>query len=126
MKEQTSRWVLKAEKDLKTAEILLKSKENVSESVCFHSQQCVEKMLKAFLVEKDAAFRKTHDIGELMMLCRKIDESFSEIDMENITGMTFFATEMRYPDADAEPSFEIASESLKAAKDVLEFVKKRI
>lgn len=126
MKPQTSGWVLKAEKDIKTAEILIKSQENIMESVCFHSQQCVEKILKAFLVEKGIEFRKTHDIGELVLLCRKADESFSEIDTENITGMTFFATEMRYPDADANPEPDIASEAFKAAKEVLEFVKKKI
>ena len=35
------------------------------QAVCYHSQQCVEKALKALVLEKAAAVPKSHDIVDL-------------------------------------------------------------
>ena len=46
-------WLIEAEHDLDVAKIILKQKENIyTDAVCFHSQQAVEKFLKAYLVFK--------------------------------------------------------------------------
>lgn len=52
MDEYIKNWIIKANKDLKTVEheLSLPEKETVVETVCFHSQQAVEKYLKAFFV----------------------------------------------------------------------------
>ncbi|MEO0520366.1 MAG: HEPN domain-containing protein [Cyanobacteria bacterium P01_A01_bin.116] len=56
MKPITQEWVSKAEGDFLTAqrELQAESKPNY-DAVCFHSQQCIEKYLKACLQEADTA-----------------------------------------------------------------------
>jgi len=43
-------WIKKAEHD----------------SICFHCQQCAEKMMKAYLIKKDIEFAKTHSLSYLL------------------------------------------------------------
>lgn len=60
-------WILKAEQDYETAETMArKRKKHVPDIVGFHSQQCIEKYLKAYLVLKRLDFPKTHDLLELL------------------------------------------------------------
>ena len=47
--EYIKEWISKAEKDIKTVEIM-KEVEDITEIVCFHCQQAVEKYLKALLI----------------------------------------------------------------------------
>jgi len=59
-------WVRKAENDFKAANHLLRiERENPTDTVCFHAQQCVEKYVKALLVWKKIDFPKTHDLAVL-------------------------------------------------------------
>ncbi|WEU40192.1 MAG: HEPN domain-containing protein [Candidatus Odinarchaeum yellowstonii] len=64
MSEKIILWVKKAIEDFKTAkyEMNLPENEAVTSSICFHCQQFVEKMLKAFLTLKRIDFGKTHNI----------------------------------------------------------------
>ncbi len=55
-------WILRAEDDLAVARLLLQEGERFAFAVAFHSQQAVEKFLKAMLVEDQTDFPKTHDI----------------------------------------------------------------
>ena len=53
MNEVVKEWVEKAESDFDTAELSRHGGEaSIINSVCFHSQQCAEKYLKAFLQEQ--------------------------------------------------------------------------
>lgn len=62
-------WVEKAEHDLTAAAQIQKlGKGAPTDTVCFHAQQCVEKYLKAVLVDHGIPFAKTHDIEVLMKL----------------------------------------------------------
>ncbi|MBI2433302.1 MAG: HEPN domain-containing protein [Candidatus Hydrogenedentes bacterium] len=45
------------------------------DSVCFHAQQCGEKYAKALLQEAGVAFRKTHDLGELVDLASSVNST---------------------------------------------------
>jgi HEPN domain-containing protein len=51
MKKGTMEWLEFARRDLEAARILLNSN-YLANIVMFHSQQCIEKCLKAFLEEK--------------------------------------------------------------------------
>jgi HEPN domain-containing protein len=51
MKKGTMEWLEFAERDLEAARILLNSSQ-LANVVLFHSQQCIEKCLKAYLEEK--------------------------------------------------------------------------
>lgn len=62
-------WIDKAESDYRSFQFLLKMEEDCPwDSVCFHSQQCVEKYLKARLVYLSIDFPKIHDIAEIIKL----------------------------------------------------------
>jgi HEPN domain-containing protein len=95
--ELINSWVNKAEKDLLTAKHELSFSDVVTESVCFHCQQAVEKYLKAYLVLLGIPFTKTHEIGELISKCENNDKKISEF-KEEADKLTDYAIEIRYPD----------------------------
>jgi len=59
-KEIILRWLKKAESDLKLIRYGLKIEDPPNDALCFHSQQAIEKYLKAFLTFKDTRVKKTH------------------------------------------------------------------
>jgi HEPN domain-containing protein len=64
--KETKNWLIKAINDYKTAEKLINLPENeiITDTLCFHCQQAVEKLLKAFLVYHKIGFQKVHTIEE--------------------------------------------------------------
>jgi len=119
-------WLLKAESDLRTAQILIKDENPPTDSICFHAQQAVEKLLKAYLTYLDIKAPKTHDIATLLELCLSVDEKFKELDQEKLEELTFYAVEIRYPDAFYQPSIEEAREALKQAINLKKFILKKL
>ena len=59
-------WIRKAEEDLISAEVLLEASIDrikfLTSTIGFHSQQCIEKSLKGYLIKNQKEFRKTHDM----------------------------------------------------------------
>jgi HEPN domain-containing protein len=115
-----------AEGDLKTAEDELSTTEPFTNTICFHSQQCVEKYLKAYLSFVGKPFRKTHDISELIELCKEVDEEFEILYSLNATKLTRYAVDVRYPDEFYIPSIEEAKEALEIAKKVRNFIIRKL
>lgn len=68
MRDLTAEWLAKADEDYFVARGLLRRKKVPAASVCFHCQQAVEKLIKAFLQENGIPFGKTHDLEELVRL----------------------------------------------------------
>lgn len=66
MPDPVDEWVAKAEEDFAAATRLLKGRKILANVVCFHCQQCVEKLLKALLVKQKISFAKTHDLEHLV------------------------------------------------------------
>ncbi len=124
MDEELKKWFKKADNDLKSA--VLQLKEGLFENSCFHSQQCVEKYLKAFLIYKRVDLLKTHDIAKLIKACISVDKDFELLKGKNIEMLTMYAVELRYPDFPYEISEEEAEEAVKKAKFVREFVMGKI
>jgi len=63
MKPITGEWIEKAEADFRSAQRELRVRDHPNyDLVCFLSQQCAEKYLKARLVEAGISFPKTHDL----------------------------------------------------------------
>ena len=63
MNRLTAEWVQKAEDDFIVAQKMLRArKKPVYDAVCFHSQQCSEKYLKAYLQENNLDIPKTHKL----------------------------------------------------------------
>lgn len=119
-------WLQKAESDLRTAKILVKSKDAPPESICFHAQQAVEKFLKAFLTWSNIRAGKTHDISVLLRLCMEEDKEFEELDIEKLGELTLYAVEVRYPESFYTPSLEEALDAVKLAEQVKDFILRKL
>ena len=120
MKAGTKAWIEYARRDLEAARILLKD-EYVANSVIFHSQQCVEKCLKAFLEEENIPVPKTHSIIKLYSLIYETTREKLSLDEEELDLIDIVYIDTRYPSGmallpsgfpskeEADSLFEIAS-----------------
>jgi len=97
-------WIKKAEQDYQAAIALARRRRSpLPDVVCFHSQQCAEKYLKAFLVAERAYFPKTHDLIELLQLAAVRDPSL-ELLKPFLSELRPYAVAFRYPDERATPT----------------------
>lgn len=78
LKKLVRQWTEKADKDVKAAEDLLTCGVPLTSHVCFHSNQAVEKYLKAFLTLRQVEFPKTHSIQELLDLVARADVELAD------------------------------------------------
>jgi HEPN domain-containing protein len=90
------------------------------DAVCFHSQQAVEKSLKAVLALQDVAYPWRHDLGELLELVKPLAPEVAPFE-DRILGMTPFAVQIRY-DEEFEPSIDEAKEALQTASEVHQLI----
>lgn len=123
--EYLEKWLVKAGNDLKAAESLINQEpeDMVTDAICFHSQQAVEKYLKTFLISKNIDFDRSHKLEYLRELCIEDDNDFSQIDVGDLS---FYAVEVRYPDDFYIPTEREARESLEIARRIKEFVYKKL
>ncbi len=97
MKPDTREWVKKAEDDFEVAsQLLQRRKDIVPEAACFHCYQCVEKYLKARLVEAGIAFPRTHDLLKLLNLCLPVEPLWAAF-ANGVDTMSDYAVDFRYP-----------------------------
>ena len=117
MKEITHEWVELAENDFLAAEMLYETKtRSPYELVCFHCQQCVEKYMKAILVENEIEFEKTHRLGRLLNLLNPILPEL-EFHREALGQLSNYASETRYP-GEFLVSRKTASDALSLTRDL--------
>ena len=104
MKPTTREWVRKAENDFKAAaQLIRRRKDLVADAACFHCQQCVEKYLKARLLEAGVAFPRTHDLLRLLNQCVQFEPLWSAY-VKVVDRMSSYAVDFRYPGHDATPA----------------------
>ena len=119
-------WILKANKDLTSAEHELTFGDDaVTETICFHSQQAAEKFLKAYLVYLEISFTKTHEIGELITKCELKDNEIATL-KEEADILTDYAVTVRYPDDVYVPEIEEAKEAYDLAIKVRDYILSKI
>ena len=117
-------WIYKAEEDFESAIFLMrKRKKPVPDVICFHAEQCVEKYLKAYLVQNDVEPPEIHDLQRLRRLCVDIDRAFDGIS-EDLDVLNAYAVNFRYPGEKASP--EEGREALASAKKVRNFVRRKL
>ena len=119
-------WVLKGNNDFKTGKDEMETEEPATDTICFHMQQCVEKYLKGYLVFHRVDFRKTHDIAELIELCKSVSEEFEELYSLEADSLTIYAADIRYPDDFYIPTLEETKGCIEIATKVMEFVKEKL
>ena len=66
--EMTRQWIMRADDDLRLAELVMGDSEPVYWAAAFHAQQCAEKTIKGLLTFHDIRAGKTHDISGLLKL----------------------------------------------------------
>ena len=119
------KWLLKAERDLLSAEELFKVR--YFDTSIYHTQQCAEKALKGFLVYKELPIQKTHDLIVLLKKCEKLDADFDDI-KNPAYGLLGLDVEYRYVDDDDseveinEPEEIQVKSSIEYAREILNFV----
>jgi HEPN domain-containing protein len=95
-REAVAQWLANAGNDWTAVEILLASGYAPAETVCFHCQQYVEKLLKAVLTHDGIEAPKTHDLRRLIQLVGpSIPELLSLVDAAD--GLTPYGVQTRYP-----------------------------
>jgi HEPN domain-containing protein len=117
-------WFLKAASDLKIATREMQAVDPASDAVCFHFQQAVEKILKAWLAWRDVPPKPVHNIEVLLSLCEETDPEFATLRRAEL--LTAYAVEIRYPDNAYFPTTEEMQEAAGIAKQIREFVLARL
>ncbi len=95
-REAVRQWRAKAQSDWDAVEILTASKRCPAETVCFHCQQFVEKLLKALLTRHGIEAPKTHDLRRLIQLAEPFAPEISLL-ADVSDELTVHGVETRYP-----------------------------
>ena len=89
-------WVEKAEEDYATIEWLQQAPTPNYNLICFLSQQCVEKYLKAWLQGVNIPFTRTHDLGTLLDLITPTLPDWHTW-RSDVSNLSKYAVDPRYP-----------------------------
>ncbi len=120
MRKNTEAWLKEAEDELSSAGILIDHRK--CRAVCYHSQQSVEKGLKALIIEKGAKPERTHDIVELLNAARRIGWEIA-LPMDDAVFLNSIY-KGRYPAEEGllphgEPTMADAEKAISAAKALM-------
>jgi HEPN domain-containing protein len=117
LSKKVNQWIEIADEDLKFAKHGFSISSGVSyRIIAFHSQQCAEKYMKAFLLYYKVDFPYTHNITTLIDLSSDIDETLEELRDAEI--LTSYATANRYPSEYRKLKKSDAQNSVKLAEKV--------
>jgi HEPN domain-containing protein len=98
----TKEWIAKADGDFNSAQRELRARKNPNyDASCFHAQQCVEKYLKARLIEAEIPFPKTHDLTYLVRLLAPVEPLLAAFE-HRFRILNDYAVEYRYPGETAD------------------------
>ena len=120
-----SEWIGKAQGDYYSAAILADSDNPyVLPNVCFHCQQSVEKIFKAYIIAKEGSFLKKHNLDELLGQCRRHSSDFGDFIpacqvLNTYEGTTRYPSSRRYLRADMERALNDTYEILNFTKTKL-------
>ncbi|MYB93921.1 HEPN domain-containing protein [Candidatus Poribacteria bacterium] len=96
MNPLTEEWVQKAEGDYTVAQQSAQGQNPVNDVICFLTQQCVEKYLKAWLQEANIPFPRPHDLQELLNLIVRTLPAWDAW-REDFSKLSEHAVDPRYP-----------------------------
>lgn len=118
-------WLEKALSDLRSAKKLSKDDDYTLDTAAYHTHQCAEKALKAYLVFNGQRVLRTHDLEKILELCSQYDMSFKRL-LSDALDLLPYATYSRYPDDRFYIDREELLEAIKKAAGIFNFVKKII
>lgn len=115
-------WIAKAAGDWEALEILLtRESPGLRDAVVFHAQQCVEKVVKARLIQPGQMVDKIHDLAALSRQLEAVDEQW-RWDGDELSELTAGAVLARYPGF--ETSAEEQAELVQKARMLREALRK--
>lgn len=123
--EITRQWLHKAANDLRNISNNLSAEEVPTDTVCFHAQQAIEKLLKAVLVANAKEVTKTHDLVRLLSdVADFLPELLPfELQLEEVSE---YGVAVRYPNGFSDPTLAEATNAYGIAKKIEEIVKLKL
>lgn len=110
-------WLQRSEQDYQVAcDLFAKEPEDYAESIAFHLQQCIEKLLKAVLVKHRQHVPKTHDLETLAEAINVLIPPEIKMNTEGLETLTVLGIASRYPGVpvsadDLQNAFQICREA---------------
>jgi len=119
--EMTRQWIMRADDDLRLAELIQKDNDPAYWAIAFHAQQCAEKALKGALTFHDIRAGKTHNIESLLKLSSPLVNGLEKLD-EQAKTLSVYAVDSRYPVPHGDISSNEAIEAIETARKIFECV----
>ena len=94
-------WIRKADGDFRTAGRELEADPPNYDAVCYHAQQCIEKLLKAMLIQRQTMPPRTHDLVVLGQMLAAVLPNWSW-PTDELRLLTRAAVAFRYPGETAD------------------------
>ena len=129
MKKETEAWINIAIEDFQSANYLLEK--SLYRMVCYHSQQTVERLSKAIIVQHDRDIPRTHNLLDLNKAVKELgyDSPLSDEDgvfLNGINRSLYPFEEVLLPsgdptEKDAEKALDVAKQMITWSRDILKF-----
>ena len=118
-------WLHKAEHDLLNIRNNLAAENVPTDTVCFHAQQAIEKLLKGLLIANGRHITKSHDLVKLMM---DVGDLAPELFLfeDQLEEVSEYGVAVRYPDDFSEPTREEAEQAYRIALELQTIIKNKI
>ena len=104
-------WVHKAEGDFRTAGRELSAEPPNYDAVCYHAQQCIEKLFKAMLIQQQSIPPRSHDLVVLGQLLATAMPNWSW-PTDELRLLSRAAVAFRYPGETADEQEAVAALSV--------------
>lgn len=118
-------WFRKAEHDLQNIRNNLAAESVPTDTVCFHAQQAIEKLLKGLLVANGRNVSKTHDLVKLLTDVADIIPELLPFE-EQLEDISEYGVGVRYPDDFYEPTLDEAHRAFELALKIKAIVLDKI
>ena len=116
---------MRADDDLRLAELIQKDNDPAYWAIAFHAQQCAEKALKGVLTFHDIRAGKTHNIENLLRLSSPVVDGLEKLTKQAKT-LSVYAVDSRCPVPHEDVSNNEAIEAVETARKIFECVLKAL
>jgi HEPN domain-containing protein/predicted nucleotidyltransferase len=119
LKQATQEWLGKADENYRSSMLLADADFGAFDTICFLAQQCVEKLLKALLQEREIRSPRTHDLVAFARLCLPVAPALASLEPD-LKWLSTCAVEPRYPglNIDSEGA-ERSARTMNAARAII-------
>lgn len=110
-------WLRKADSDLLNIRNNLSAPDVPTDTVCFHAQQAIEKLLKAVLIAHGRNIAKSHDLVKLLMDVVDIVPELLPFE-DQLEEISEYGISVRYPDDYCDPDLAEAKNAFETAEKI--------